>query len=116
VEPNLGLGGSLEGSLTGAQSPANPWHQEDWNGTRWLDDSTLEKKIVLGGGASYRLKAFMLSCSAKIGWVQNQLALADVVNTDASNGDGSAEPIWEPSGYSGLIGELTLGVRYSFKP
>ena len=111
LSPKFGLGASLELSLTGEQSPANPWHNmANFDYTRWLDDSVLEKKVVLGGGASYRIGAFLLSASGKIGWVQNRLSLVTVTD----DGDGSAEPIWEPSSYSGLIGELTIGVQYTF--
>ena len=109
------LNGSLEFSLTGEQSPANPWHDSEiWtDGTHWLDDPLLEKKIVLSSAASWRFGSLALTTSGRIGWVANRLELAESVD---SNSDGNAEPMWKPSDSSGFIGALSLGLRYVFKP
>ena len=77
------------------------------------EDSVLEKKIVLSSAASWRLGAFSLTASGRIGWVANRLELTESVD---SNSDGNAEPMWKPSDNSGFIGALSLGLRYVFKP
>ena len=57
----IGLYSSLELSISGDKSPANPWTQYVWwtdlpvYGTQILDSPVLEKKLVLTAGASRSL-------------------------------------------------------------
>lgn len=103
----------LEFTLSGAKSPANPWHDgEDWSetGTRWLDSALLEKRILASLDGSRAFGDFLVTLSCSFGYVANRLALT--VPADA-NSDGNQEPFWQPSTDSGLLGEFGLRVRYS---
>lgn len=106
----------LEFKLTGEQSPANPWHDgEDWTqGTRWLDDPVLEKKLTLRGNATRSFGRFSLLVDGTIGYVWNRLELTAATNGDSSEGDDSSEPMWRPSGDSGPIGAISVSVKYTF--
>jgi hypothetical protein len=80
----------LEFTLSGTKSAGNPWHQyiywpEGGEGTRFLDDPILEKKLVLKGKASYPWKDFAFSLDFAVGGVWNRLALTAVESTDSAN-------------------------------
>lgn len=112
------LAASLEMSLSGSKSPANPWHEYDsleeaGEGTKLLDDPVLEKKIVLGFEAGRPFGSFYLGIAAKLGFVGNRLKAADVA---ASSLDGNAEPLFSPSGESGFIGEFSVFGRFAVRP
>lgn len=54
----LDLGAALEFRLSGSNSPANPGHDDpsiQSNGSRWLDDLVLEKRLLLALGVARRL-------------------------------------------------------------
>ena len=111
---SVDLGASLELSVSGAKSPANPWHEHDSLAeagycTKLLDDAFKETKIVFSAEAGLPLKAFYLGVSGKLGYVFNRLAATAVPISDE---DGNAQPIFSPSGGSGLIGELSVFGRY----
>lgn len=108
---------SLELSLSGSKSPANPWHEYDTlaeagYGTKLLDDPVLEKKILLGLEAGLPLGGFYLGVAGKVGYAANRL---EAVATAISE-DGNAQPIFEPSGESGFIGEFTIFGRFVLRP
>ena len=126
--PIATINSSLEFKLTGAQSPANPWHDQvgftssDW--FRWLDDPVLEKKLTLKLGASRSFGRMTVWAKATVGYVWNRLALESVTAADSdtdSNGeylteaDGS-EPYWRPSDQSTWFGAISVGLKYSFTP
>lgn len=101
----LGVNASLEFVLTGTQSPANPWATlTDWQqggqGTRWLGDPVLEKKLSLTVGLAYDIKPFTFRVDLMGGYVWNRLELTDA-------GDGGNR-LWSPSADSGFIGSFTL--------
>jgi hypothetical protein len=122
------LTSSLEFKLTGAQSPANPWHDQvgftssDW--FRWLDDPVLEKKLTLKLGASRSFGRMTVWAKATVGYVWNRLELTRVTAADLdkdssdnylTEADGS-EPYWRPSNQSTWFGAISVGVQYSVTP
>jgi hypothetical protein len=114
----LDLGASLELSISGAKSPTNPWHEHDslaeaGYGTRLLDDALKETKIVFSAEAGLPLDAFYLGVSGKLGYAFNRLTAKAVLISDE---DGNAQPLFSPTGPSGLIGELSLFGRYILSP
>ncbi len=114
----IDLGASFELSVSGAKSPANPWHEHDslaeaGYGTKLLDDPLKEIKIVFSAEAGIPLKAFYVGVSGKLGYAFNRLMDTAVPISDA---DGNAQPIFSPSGSSGLIGELSIFGRYIINP
>ncbi len=67
AEVNLGAG--IEFRLSGENSVTNPWHdyRTQIDGTYWLDDSVLEKRILFDFSASKRLGNFTLYGSVDAG-------------------------------------------------
>jgi len=111
---NIDLGASVELSISGSKSPANPWHEydnidEEGRCTRLLDDPVLEKKIVLDLESGLALGKLYFGIAGKIGYVANRLK---VVAVSISDEDGNAQPIFEPSNESGFIGEISIFGRY----
>lgn len=108
----------MEIVLSGAKSPANPWHNgEDYLalGTQLLNDPVLETKILLDVRASREFGNFTIFARAAGGYIFNRLT---PVYPGSSGyplivyGDGTTmnEPIFIPkAGDSGLIGEISLG-------
>jgi hypothetical protein len=118
VVQTIDLGASLELSISGAKSPANPWHEYDslaeaGYGTRLLDDPLKEIKIVFGAEGGFPLNAFYLGVSGKLGYVFNKLADTAVPISDK---DGNAQPLFSPSSVSNLIAELSIFGRYMLSP
>lgn len=126
--PIAALTSALEFKLTGAQSPANPWHDQvgftssDW--FRWLDDPVLEKKLTLKAGASRSFGPLTMWASGILGYVWNRLELVAVTAADSdedspenyvTEADGS-EPYWRPSDQSTWFGAISIGLKYSFSP
>jgi hypothetical protein len=81
--------GSLEYTLSGSKSPANPWQEYNfWNepdwisdgvpGTRFLDDDYLESKLTLTARADAPLGRWSAFAELSAGFVVNELQLADV--------------------------------------
>ena len=104
---------ALEFMLSGSKSPTNPWGsllnwRDGGSGTKFLDDSTLEKKIVLSGGISTRLGAFTVYARMSAGAVFNRLT-PDAGTVDPINGT----PIYSPTAQNALIGSLTLGGKWA---
>ena len=115
---SIRLEGSLELSLSGSKSPANPWHElNTWSdggqGTKWLDDGILEKRAVLSFGAERHFGPIAVSASGGLGWVQNRLELTAV---SAPYISGNLEPVWNPSMHSGVVAELQLKATVLFAP
>ncbi|MBP7264770.1 MAG: hypothetical protein KBB32_11370 [Spirochaetia bacterium] len=109
----LTLAGTLEFTLSGSKSPANPWHEYEsyldyGEGTRFLDDPVLEKKVVLTASASFPLGDFELGAECGLGGVWNRLALSPSGSVDLEN----VISIYRPSAEHGLIAWFTLGARY----
>ncbi len=107
------LDAGLEFTLSGAKSPANPWHDgEDWSetGTRWLDGALLEQRLLATFAGVRSFGSIQVSIEGAFGYVANRLKLAAVVD---SNGDGNQEPVWRPSAGLELLGNLGVRIRYS---
>jgi hypothetical protein len=112
----LSASSSLEFTVSGSKSPANPWGplSEFPSGTHMLDDPSLEKKLVLAGSASYAWRDFRLFASGKIGYVWSKLELTAVAGEVAESIDNGI-PYYSPSGAGAFIGSLTLGGSWSLK-
>lgn len=109
------LATALEFTMSGAKSPANPWHefsdfQEGGQGTKLLDDAVLEKKAVLTASAAYPFGDWELGLDLVLGYVWNRLKLGAAPSADAWNDI----PFYAPSDEDALIVSVTLGGRYRF--
>jgi hypothetical protein len=72
------VGAAAEFRLMGANSPANPWHDltnDPQDGTHWLDDALLEKRILLELRASRRVGDWSLGFSVTGGAALDALEL-----------------------------------------
>jgi len=109
------LAAALEFTLSGSKSPANPWHEfndfhDDGQGTKFLDDAVLEKKLLLTASAAYPLGNWELGLDLSLGYVWNRLRLGAAPSADAWNNI----PFYAPSDEDALIVSMTLGGRYRF--
>jgi hypothetical protein len=111
---DLGVRASLEFTLTGAQSPAKPWtdygyYSDGGQGTKWLDDPVLEKKLMLRAGAELPLQAvgLTLGLDASLGYVWNQLELDWPAGSLA---EANRFRLWRPSSSSRFLGSLDFSV------
>jgi len=109
------LSAALELTVSGSKSPANPWHgfsdfQDDGQGTKFLDDAVLEKKLLLTASAGYPLGNWELGLDLVLGYVWNRLRLGAAPSADAWNDI----PFYSPSDEDALIASITLGGRYRF--
>ncbi len=119
---DIGLYTSVEFSLSGSKSPANPWSEyELWTqvpdaGTKFLDADVLEKKLVLTAGVSrglpeIDLSDLKISAALEVGYIWNVLELTDVPVELQS--DVNMIQYWVPSEYNKGIFSISLGVIYS---
>ena len=80
---------SVEYTLSGSKSPANPWDQynswdePDWisdgePGTRFLDDDYLESKVTATGRADASIGMWSAFVELSVGLVINELQLTSV--------------------------------------
>lgn len=108
------LGVTTEFTISGEKSPANPWHGgEIFGPTRWLDDPVLEKKISVTSSIGRAFGNLKLDLAGTIGWVWNELKLAEPYSPDNR---GNKEKVWSPSKESGLLAQITFSGRFSFAP
>jgi hypothetical protein len=109
------LGGALEFRLAGSNSPANPGHDDERvlsEGTKWLDDTVLEKRFVLALGAARSFGPWRITGLLSAGVAFDSLELRASTTTAA----GTANDIWIYSPVEGntkLIFGLRLGAVYS---
>ena len=110
---------SLEFSLSGEKSPANPWGiytnwtQEKNAGTKLLDSIPLEKKLILTINSTRTIKFYgSLSFMAdlKLGYIWNSLQLADVPT--AWNFANNNIDIFSPSNNSFAVFSFSIGITY----
>lgn len=115
----------LEASVTGAQSPGNPWHEyEFWKqfpdcapgraNTAFLDDERLRYRLRLRGRASLKLiDNLSVSLGYLIGYEWNRM----VLDTDAGHVDPAdlvnGQPVWRPGTEQGFFGALELFLGYA---
>ena len=105
----------LELVLSGSKSPANPWHNgEDYlsRGTQLLNDPVLEVRILLDLRASRKFGNFTLFAQAKSGYIANRLEPDYIAAT--SDTTQNLEPVFRPTGDSGLVAEISIGGAWSF--
>lgn len=109
---------SLELTISGSKSPANPWHEynyysEGGEGTRLLDDDRLETKIVASGRVVWPVGRWRVFADLSLGYVVNELELTDVP-PELSGGDpDNSIPYFAPGSTNRFIGSLRLGGSYS---
>jgi hypothetical protein len=116
------LATSLEFVVSGPKSPANAWHEETWYpepGTKLLDTSTLEKKLVLKAQGSRRFGNFVGFSTITAGVAINALELQPGVenyvdaSVDWDKEDQNANIwIWRPGDSTEFTWSLSLGLRY----
>ncbi len=126
---DLAVNASLEFTLTGSQSPANPWgeyttwFQHEQQGTRYLDDELLEKGIILTasglwGGPPQAWGKLVGSVDIRAGVCLNALRLEAPreVGIDSASQDSQVNQawIWYPSQEHEAVAEISLGLRYYF--
>jgi hypothetical protein len=117
---NIDTAASIELSLSGSKSPANPWNEYDVlkpaiYGTKLLDDPVLEKRIILGAEAGLPLGDFYVGIGGQVGYVGNRLKAVAVPISDEGT-VGNAQPLFEPSAESGFVGAVTIFGRYALNP
>ncbi|MBI9107234.1 MAG: hypothetical protein JEZ04_10875 [Spirochaetales bacterium] len=116
----IGIYSSLEFSLSGDKSPANPWTEYSWwtevpdAGTKFLDSDVLEKKLVLTAGASRALPELGLpkltvSAALELGYTWNVLELVDTLSSDFPQ-----IQYWTPSDENEFVFSISVGAIYSF--
>ena len=121
---------SLEFTLSGSKSPANP-NQEFFNwreggfGTKMFNEGSLEKKIELDINASRTFGSWTPYVDLEIGGIFNVLKLESVPVRDVNGNDiidpeelaahaNNATKIFHPSGDNELILNFTIGCTYTY--
>jgi hypothetical protein len=113
---SIAAAASLEFTLSGSKSPANPWGEyltwkEGGSGTKLFGEDRLEKKLLIGGSIGMPAGPFEVGVEVKLGWVWNRLELAAAPGSASDDGLNSLR-IYRPSAHSAPIGELVLGAKY----
>ncbi|MCE1195427.1 hypothetical protein LWX53_02875 [bacterium] len=115
------LAANAEFRLAGANSPANPWHDfldNPVNGTHWLDDAVLEKRLMVGFSASRGFDAWTVGFSALGGVAFDAMELR-APTVAASPGVSLADSniwIYEPvAGNTKMLLKLSLGAKYRWR-
>ncbi|MDP2791782.1 MAG: hypothetical protein Q8O15_08535, partial [Rectinemataceae bacterium] len=115
------LAANAEFRLAGANSPANPWHDltnDPQDGTHWLDDPVLEKRILVGFSASRDFGDWTLGLSVLTGVAFDAMELRrPTVATSPSVAPADSD-IWifEPeAGNTKMLLKLSLGASYRWK-
>ena len=98
----------LEYTISGAKSPANPWHEDDWHSnqrTQLLDSERLEHRLLLSLGGEYWLGPMRISGSLRLGGVWNELELVEIVADES--------PIFVPSDTNRFLWEAALELHFA---
>ncbi len=118
------LAAALEFTLSGSKSPANAWQEPTWTdytGTKMLDETVLEKKILFTFGAARDFGNFRVFAQAGLGYVFNELKLVSPVTPEPTTvgsrtwpslGAYSAIGIWKPSDTNRFLYSISLGGKY----
>lgn len=120
---SINLYSSLEFMVSGAKSPANPWHELTWFDSEepfflfMLDSERLEKKLTFTAGTSRALPELSLpnltvSAALEAGYIWNVLKLIDVPADLQS--EVNEIQYWSPAVDDQAIFSLTIGGRYTF--
>lgn len=117
VQP-IELRSALELTLTGSQSPANPWHEYNtWSeggpGTKLFGDDRLEVEIASRSEAATRLGPWLFFASLELGYIANELELTAVPPELAGTPPDPDNSIryFSPGTTSRFFAGLELGVR-----
>jgi hypothetical protein len=107
------LGLAVEFRLAGMNSPANAWGDlvNQPEGTRWLADAVLEKRLLAGFSASRLFGSWRLSAALTAGVAFDALALR-------ASADDATSHVWlyEPvAGNTLPVFKLTLGAAYEWR-
>lgn len=118
----FGLGASLEFTVSGSKSPANAWHEYNYNpdnGTELLNEDRLEWKVLASLGATRKIWKLDLYAGLALGYVINELELAasgeTAVETQYTDVPYEQLQIWRPSTTSRFLWAATVGGRYRIK-
>ncbi|MHB0896449.1 MAG: hypothetical protein ACYC1A_02730 [Spirochaetales bacterium] len=112
---------NAEFRLAGANSPANPWHDlldNPLDGTHWLDDAVLEKRIMVGFSASRDFGSWTLGLSVLSGVAFDAMELRAPTVADAPGVSLADSRIWiyEPvAGNTKMLLKLSLGASYRWQ-
>ena len=117
----------LEFSVTGSQSPGNPWHEYIyWDDpedgyvlgeptTAFLDDPRLRYRLRLKGKFILPIRDFSLRADYLLGYEWNRMEL----DTEAAHVDEfnpvNGQPIWRPGTSHGSLVELRLTAMYTLR-
>jgi hypothetical protein len=109
------LGAWIEYRLSGSNSPANPGHDDERvrsTGTRWLDDTVLEHRVLSKATASRNFGPWRLFAEIEAGVAFNALELR--APTSGTSGTANDTWIYTPApGSTKPIFGIRLGGRYS---
>jgi hypothetical protein len=112
------LGSALEFRLAGSNSPANPYHDlvtQPQDGTAWLDDAVLEKRIILNIQAAKDFGPWNVFASITGGYAFDALELRAPIGTYSAADSYADKYIWfyvPVAGNNKAIFRLTLGATY----
>jgi len=109
----------LELSLTGSQSPANPWQEDaSWRdfggGTHLLNDKNIQKDLVFTCKTGFSLNKWKVGISAALGYIWDSLALAEIAPYSESSYAQQNNAYFTATGSSGFRGSLGITFAYSF--
>lgn len=117
-KPSYSVAADIEFRLAGANSPANPWHDllnDPQDGTHWLDDAVLEKRIMTGVTASLRRGPWSFAVTVRGGVAFDAMELRKPAVAAASDIAPADSDIWifEPvAGNTKGLFYLSAGVAY----
>jgi len=111
---------SAEGEfrIAGANSPANPWHDltnDPQDGTHWLDDAVLEKRLMLSISMARDIGNWTFKMSARGGVAFNAMELRKPTVASSVSVAPADSDIWifEPvAGNTKYLLSLTVGAGY----
>lgn len=114
------FGAALEFRLAGSNSPANPWHDRIdplVDGTHFLDDPVLEKRILASASLERRFGDWSLRASLSGGVALDAMELRAPVVTDAVAAPADRNIwIWQPvAGNTKALVSISVGGSYRWK-
>jgi len=115
----VALASTLELTISGSKSPANPWHEfnfysEGGQGTRFLDDDQLETKLVVSGNARWPLGSWSAFAELSLGYVWNELELTPVPPALSGGDPDNSIPYFSPGTTNRFLASLRIGGSFSF--
>jgi len=116
----LTVSASLEFSITGEQSPGNPWNDKETKtelaqGMHLLDDPVLNKKICAEIDSVLPVGPFSFSLGLTCGYEWNKMCLnVDAVTVKADD-TVNGQPWFVPGSINGIIASFKLGVVFTHR-